>query len=64
MVNVTKYKVFPPPIFVHDTKNLLRLLFDGAVYGSDPSFVFSTATSANPCEHCMVRLEIDHKHIC
>ncbi|XP_061955866.1 ATP-dependent helicase hrq1 isoform X5 [Populus nigra] len=23
------------------------------VYGSDPSFVFSTATSANPCEHCM-----------
>eukprot|EP00258_Populus_trichocarpa_P021526 XP_024437545.1 uncharacterized ATP-dependent helicase YprA isoform X4 [Populus trichocarpa] len=24
------------------------------VYGSDPSFVFSTATSANPCEHCMV----------
>eukprot|EP00258_Populus_trichocarpa_P021524 XP_024437543.1 uncharacterized ATP-dependent helicase YprA isoform X3 [Populus trichocarpa] len=21
---------------------------------SDPSFVFSTATSANPCEHCMV----------
>ncbi|XP_024168520.1 uncharacterized ATP-dependent helicase YprA isoform X1 [Rosa chinensis] len=23
------------------------------VYGSDPSFVFSTATSANPREHCM-----------
>ncbi|KAL5539552.1 hypothetical protein UlMin_045285 [Ulmus minor] len=23
------------------------------VYGSDPSFVFSTATSANPHEHCM-----------
>ncbi|KAJ0105351.1 hypothetical protein Patl1_18951 [Pistacia atlantica] len=23
------------------------------VYGSDPSFVFSTATSANPQEHCM-----------
>ncbi|XP_039057043.1 uncharacterized ATP-dependent helicase YprA isoform X2 [Hibiscus syriacus] len=23
------------------------------VYGSDPSFVFCTATSANPCEHCM-----------
>lgn len=23
------------------------------VYGSDPSFVFSTATSANPCEHAM-----------
>ncbi|XP_020537574.1 uncharacterized ATP-dependent helicase YprA isoform X2 [Jatropha curcas] len=23
------------------------------VYGSDPSFIFSTATSANPREHCM-----------
>ncbi|KAM7279820.1 hypothetical protein ACFE04_006954 [Oxalis oulophora] len=23
------------------------------VYGSDPAFVFSTATSANPAEHCM-----------
>ncbi|XP_015572042.2 uncharacterized ATP-dependent helicase YprA isoform X1 [Ricinus communis] len=23
------------------------------VYGSDPSFIFSTATSANPHEHCM-----------
>lgn len=25
-----------------------------AVYGSDPSFIFCTATSANPREHCMV----------
>ena len=25
-----------------------------AVYGTVPSFVFSTATSANPCDHCMV----------
>lgn len=27
-----------------------------AVYGSDPSFVFCTATSANPREHCMVKI--------
>lgn len=29
-----------------------------AVYGSDPSFVFSTATSANPREHAMVILSV------
>ncbi|KAJ6881020.1 hypothetical protein NC651_027762 [Populus alba x Populus x berolinensis] len=37
--------------------NLRFVVIDEAhyykVYGSDPSFVFSTATSANPCEHCM-----------
>ncbi|CAN1796238.1 Uncharacterized ATP-dependent helicase YprA [Linum perenne] len=30
------------------------------VYGTDPSFIFSTATSANPREHCMVSLKIDN----
>lgn len=33
-----------------------KLNYGFAVYGSDPSFVFSTATSANPREHCMVKI--------
>lgn len=38
---------------------IMHPLISSAVYGSDPSFIFSTATSANPREHCMVRLETD-----
>lgn len=32
-----------------------QLFVSCIVYGSDPSFIFSTATSGNPREHCMVR---------
>lgn len=33
----------------------LLSLLTHAVYGSEPSFVFCTATSGNPREHAMVR---------
>lgn len=38
-------------IFIEEISYYLASI---AVYGAQPAFVLSTATSANPCEHAMV----------